>query len=352
MSGIDFLLDLNRRNAEAFCAPTTTLERELHLSKHPTRILFIKCMDGRLHGPVITETPPGLITPMRNGGGRFRLGWPAFKQFAINFRLYATSQKAPALVVTTYHYSRGDTHRGCAAFEYDTAAARASSSRLKKEFDEVFGQGNALYTIQCGVETDLDALILHGENDEVVDLSEITDTSHSNLLRILGRLYPNMPKQIMTDFMPLVTGNIAHIAKIRTSGRPITDIVHKEWVLAVGRGLDWFHEINMALIVGIFDPELHRPIQTAGRVIKSNLDEGRINGQKPVLLTSAIYRKDVGEDMPAAKVKARWLMEFALDKLREHSETRELVPRLNLLTTIVNGDTRRMEVLARYDVTT
>ncbi|NWF73057.1 MAG: hypothetical protein HXY51_08495, partial [Nitrospirae bacterium] len=40
--------------------------------------IALKCMDGRLNLSVATNTPPGIIEPIRNLGGRFDLGWPHF----------------------------------------------------------------------------------------------------------------------------------------------------------------------------------------------------------------------------------------------------------------------------------
>ena len=35
-------------------------------------------MDGRLNLALMTETPPGIVQPFRNIGGKFDLGWPYF----------------------------------------------------------------------------------------------------------------------------------------------------------------------------------------------------------------------------------------------------------------------------------
>ena len=37
-------------------------------------------MDGRINISVATDTPAGIILPLRNLGGRFNLGWPYFAE--------------------------------------------------------------------------------------------------------------------------------------------------------------------------------------------------------------------------------------------------------------------------------
>lgn len=65
---IEALLALSREHADTFCSPSAWLARERYLAKHPTRILAMKCMDGRIHLPHATRTPLGIITPFRNLG--------------------------------------------------------------------------------------------------------------------------------------------------------------------------------------------------------------------------------------------------------------------------------------------
>ena len=71
---IDALLDLSRQHAERFCSPDAWLARQRYLAQHPTSIVVMKCMDGRIHIPHATRTPLGIITPFRNLGGYFRFG--------------------------------------------------------------------------------------------------------------------------------------------------------------------------------------------------------------------------------------------------------------------------------------
>jgi len=66
-TGIDFLLDLNERHSRAFMDLSS--ERRRYRGEHLTEIAALKCMDGRLHLPVMTQTALGIIHPFRNLGG-------------------------------------------------------------------------------------------------------------------------------------------------------------------------------------------------------------------------------------------------------------------------------------------
>ena len=72
------------------------------------------------------------------------------------------------LPLVTYHFSKGDPHRGCAGHGYDTAAARAGAVSLVNQIERVFGASHAcVYPIVVGIETDEDSLVLHGKDDQV-----------------------------------------------------------------------------------------------------------------------------------------------------------------------------------------
>ncbi|MBL0011389.1 MAG: hypothetical protein IPP22_11175 [Nitrosomonas sp.] len=147
--------------------------------------------------------------------------------------------------------------------------------------------------------------------------------------------------------IPLVRGNIRHIAEIRQSNRPIEEAEHKEWVLGVGRGFDWLHAINTAFIVGPFDPNLSVAIETAARLLKGNIDDGRVDPNGIVLLTSAAYRDEAGPEYHLAKEKALFLSKFAHDIIKE--KVPDLVPHLQILTGFTDMDTRKFEVIERID---
>lgn len=344
-NGIDYLLELNTRHAQAFI--DLAAERRRYRGEHPTEIAALKCMDGRLHLPVITQTALGIIQPFRNLGGKFDLGWPFFQVIIDQWVQYSISRGRHCLVFVTYHFARGDSHRGCRGFSYDTEAAKAAAIKLRDQFIRVYGN-TAVVPIVCGIETDLDALILHGEDDRsVVDLAKIKQSSQIELEEMLYSLYPSMPERIVRDLIPLVRGNIRHIAEIRAANRPVEDAEHKEWVLGVGRGFDWLHLINTAFIVGPFDPNLSVTIETAANLLKGNIDEGRVDPNNIVLMTSAAFRDEGGPEYHLAKEKALFLSKFALNIIKD--KVPDLVPHLQILTGFTDLDTRKFEVIERLD---
>jgi hypothetical protein len=342
--GIDFLLELNNKHSQEYI--NLASERRRYRGEHPTEIAALKCMDGRLHLPVMTKTALGIIQPFRNLGGKFDLGWPFFQAKIDEWVQYSINRGRHCLVFVTYHYARGDKHRGCRGFGYDTEAAYASTLKLREQFEKVYGK-NAVFPIICGIETDLDALVLHGEDGEPVDLAEVKINDSVELEAMLRKLYPTMSERIRQDMLPLVEGNIRHIQDIVSSKRPIAEAEHKEWVLGIGRGFDWLHLINTAFIVGPYDPNLAGAIETAATLLKGNIDDNRIESNAAVLMTSSYYSDSAGPEKLLAQEKAKFLSRFALDIVK--SKVPDLVPHLQLLTGCVDLNTRKFEVIERKE---
>ena len=115
---VEWLLELARKHSASYCSPETFLARERYLAEHPTAIVVLKCMDGRINIPVATNTPPGIIQPIRNLGGMFNLGWPHLGEVLANHVHERVSTGRRVLMLITYHFSKGDKHRGCAGFCY------------------------------------------------------------------------------------------------------------------------------------------------------------------------------------------------------------------------------------------
>ena len=342
--GIDYLLDLNVRHAQTFMDLAT--ERRRYRGEHPTEIAALKCMDGRLNLPVMTQTAVGIIQPYRNLGGKFDLGWPFFQATIDDWVQYAISRGRHCIIFVTYHYSRGDIHRGCRGFNYDKVAARDTAIALKSQFNRIYG-GGVVVPIVCGIETDLDALILHGEDGRVVDLAEVKLTSQQDVEELVRSLYPVMSMRVVSDLLPLIRGNLKHIAQIRTSNRPIEALEHNEWVLGIGRGFDWLHAINTAFIVGPFDPHLSFAIETAAKLLEGNIDAARINANGIVLLASASYRDSAGPEHNLAKEKAMFLSQFSFEIIKRRVP--RLIPHLQILTGCTNMNTREFEVIERHN---
>lgn len=339
---IEALLALSREHADTFCSPSAWLARERYLANHPTRILAMKCMDGRLHLPHATRTPLGIITPFRNLGGIFNLGWPYLGEILTETVESAVRRGNGVLLIITYHFSRGEKLRGCAGFACDTHAALAHAREIRRQAERIFGRDHRhVYPLVCGFETDTDALIVHGADDATLDISELAADAEDDLERRLANLCPDMPVDIRRDLLPLLKGNLQHVDSLRGTDREL-GIEHREWVICVGRGFDFLHLPNTALIVGPYSPDLSGPIGTAAAIIAGNMKAGRIRDDGFLLLASTPYEA-VGVDRARAELKSCFLAEFAAQVIaREHPA---LADRMTLRTAVVHWPSRRLELL-------
>lgn len=338
----DWLLDLARRHSAAYCSPESFLARKRYLAEHPTAIVVLKCMDGRINIPVATNTPPGIIQPIRNLGGMFNLGWPHLGEVLAHYVHERVSTGRRVLMLITYHFSKGDKHRGCAGFCYDTEAAVAHTYAIKKQVEFTFGSGHGtVYPIVCGFETDEDALILHGSNGEVLDVSGLSHKEGDTLGLKLEALFPDMPNQVRQDLLPLVLGNIDHIAEVKRAARAL-DIEHREWMICVGRGFDFLHMPNLALIIGPYSPDLADPIRKAAGIIENNMCAGRIPDDGFLLLASAPY-VEIGVDRSRAELKSHFLSQFAAEVIR--TEFPALASKMFMYTAVLNWHSRILEMV-------
>ena len=307
-----FLLNYNRQQSDFFLSPDEVARRDLYKALHPTKVKVKKCMDGRVNVPAMTdgEVPMGVISPFRNMGGKFRIGSPSYAHFVRNFydfTLRAMKEgKCPGgLVLVTYHFSKSDPHLGCKGFGYDTAAARAYTADLRRDCDKVYGtKHEVVYSIQVGIETDRDAFVFHGEGGATLDIAEVLDLSPEALRIRMRALYPQMREGIFNDLMPFAIGNQRHVRKVIAANRPIEKLDHAEQIIGVGRGFDWLHLANKALIVGPFSVEWPKEVAVAAGIVLANFKAGRIpHGEGSVLLVSAPYR-EYGVDASIAREKA------------------------------------------------
>lgn len=333
------LIELNKKHSEMF--QNQRLERDLYLANHPTNIIVFKCMDGRIHMPTVTRTPLGIMRPFRNIGGKFDLGWPLLNESFDQSVKKNVAQGKRTLVLVTYHYSEGDEHRGCAGFNYDYEESKCFTENFKKQILRTYGENNnVVFPILVGLETDKDALIFHGENGNVVDVSTIKNKEEKDITAMFSKLYPNMPERILADLIPLVEGNIKCIAETRKNGKSFKNLVHGEWILAIGKGFDWLHTPNMALIVGPYDPNIGEPIKKAAGIIKSNLDEGRVEGGM-VLLSSATYSDP--EEKIRAKERALFMNRLSQEIIQDNYP--EMVEKMHSMAVVLNVATMEMEVI-------
>jgi hypothetical protein len=339
---IDWLFSLASQHSRTYASPEAWLDRQRYLARHPTTVMVMKCMDGRINIPIATRTPRGIIQPFRNLGGMFHLGWPHLGEVVQGAVEKVVRQGRQVLMIITYHYATGDARRGCAGFHFRTEDARAHTFGLREEFSTLFGSlHQTVYPLVCGFETDEEALVLHGAGDEVLNMADVPPAELPTLPGRLLQLFPDMPAQVRHDLLPLLEGNVAHIAALRQVERKL-DIEHREWIIFVGRGFDWLHLPNQALIIGPYSPDLDHPIRQAAGIIQANMEAGRIPDDGFLLMSSVPY-EDIGVDRARAALKSRFLARFAADVIRR--EFADLGPKMIVRESVLNGHQRAPELL-------
>ena len=338
---INWVFDLARRYSAEFCSPEAFLARERYLALHPTAIAVLKCMDGRINIPVATNTPPGIIQPFRNLGGMFDMGWPHLGEVLAQYVQRMVRDGRRVLILITYHFSRGDVHRGCAGFGCDTEAAIAHTRQIQGQMEAIFGSAHgSVYPLICGFETDEDALLLHSPDGRIMDLSG--DISLEGLAAELALRFQDMPGEMRNDLLPLLAGNISHINELRQQKRALT-VEHREWMICLGRGFDFLHTPNLALIIGPYSPDLADPIRKAASIIESNMADGRIPDDGFLLLASVPY-DEIGVDRARAVLKSNFLSRFAAEVIER--EFPDLAVKMIRHTAVLDWSSRRIEALS------
>ena len=343
---IDWLFEHAHRHGKTFRSPEAWLARERYLSEHPTAIAVLKCMDGRINIPVATNTPTGILMPFRNLGGMFDLGWPHLGEVLSHHVLRMTSTGRRVLILITYHWSKGNPLRGCAGFNYDTGAAIAHTREICSQVEHIFGSGHGtVYPIVCGFETDDEALVIHGTDNRMLDLAGISAPDETALEPRLADLLPDMPTQMRSDLLPLLHGNLEHIAQVREQARRderILDVEHREWMICLGRGFDFLHTPNIALIIGPYSPNLADPLRKAAGIIENNMKAGRIPDDGFLLLASVPY-DEIGVDRARAELKSHFLSHFAAGVLCD--EFGPLAGKMTKHTAVLDWRSRSLELI-------
>lgn len=338
------LLEWNRTQRAEFSSSRAKLARQLYRNQHPTEFAILKCMDGRLNLALMTKTPPGILYPFRSMGGKFSLGSPWFGDLIDEWILYAINKGRRAVIIVTYHFSRSNNeHLGCKGWGYDRAAAEQAARDIVSQIRHVYGTGyDTVSAIVAGIETDEDALVFHG--DGLLDVSTVVTEHEEAVFTQLRTLYKEMHPQVLADLFELVKGNMAHIKELRHKKRAPIDMDHRENIIAVGRGFDWLHIPNRALIIGPYDHGWPMEVVTAGKIILGNLKAGRIQAKDGfLLLCSSAFRKErgTGTERPRSELRAADMARVARKALEEH------VPEVSFCTLVgkVDMDTRELFVL-------
>lgn len=343
---IDWLFQLADRHGAAFRSPDAWLARQRYLAEHPTAVAALKCMDGRINLSVATQTPAGILMPFRNLGGMFDLGWPHLGEILTHHVQSMVQAGRRVLLLITYHWSRGDVKRGCAGFHYNRQASMAHAWAIRDQVSHLFGQAHqTVYPLVCGFETDQEALLLHSPGGETLNLADVDPDDLSSLAPRLASLLPDLPAPMGHDLLPLLKGNVAHIREMHLQSerreRELA-IEHREWVICLGRGFDFLHTPNLALIVGPYSPDLAHPIRTAASIIESNMQSGRIPDDGFLLLASVPYEA-MGVERARAELKSRFMAQFAADVIREAYP--RLAERMHRRTAVLDWAARRLEVM-------
>jgi hypothetical protein len=121
------------------------------------------------------------------------------------------------------------------------------------------------------------------------------------------------------------------------------DIEHREWMICVGRGFDFLHMPNLALIIGPYSPDLAEPVRKAAGIIEDNMRAGRIPDDGFLLLASAPYN-EVGADRARAELKSRFLSQFAADVIRAGHPA--LAAKMQVRTAVLDWRSRTLETIA------
>ena len=244
------------------------------------------------------------------------------------------------LILITYHFSRGDARRGCSGFGCDTAAAIAHTRQIRSQMEAIFGIAHdSVYPLICGFETDEDALLLHGSDGRILDLS--AEMAVDELDAELALRFGDMPREMRGDLLPLLVGNLSHIKGLRLERRALT-VEHREWMICLGRGFDFLHTPNLALIIGPYSPDLADPIRKAAAIIENNMEAGRIPDDGFLLLASVPY-DEIGVDRARAVMKSNFLSKFAAEVIER--EFPDLAGKMIRHTAVLDWNSRRIEAL-------
>jgi hypothetical protein len=155
-----------------------------------------------------------------------------------------------------------------------------------------------------------------------------------------------MDLELKKDLIPLIQGNISHIGKIKDSNRTLTDMKHREWVLGLGRGFDWLHEPNTALIIGPYSHDLSVPIEKALGIIADNMSSGRAKDDGFLVLASSPF-EEYGVDKNRAIEKANFFRSYVEKTIKEKHP--EMLSKARFMAVVLNENNRLMEQIPELE---
>ncbi|MHB8830661.1 MAG: hypothetical protein ACYC44_00890 [Patescibacteria group bacterium] len=308
---------------------------------HRTFFAALKCMDGRLNLPVITQMPIGLIKPFRSLGGRFEVYWPAFIKRLRSWTTKAVNKGSYNCIFVTYHFSASDNRNlGCAGWRHDTHAAIAHARKFSDQLKRIFL--DQVIPIVTGIETDRDVLILHGLKGEVRGDELIDRTEDAIRERLRACFQDTVPDVVLEDLIPFLQGNAKHIASL--GDRPLDRSVlgHNERIIAVGQGFESIAARNRALIINDATLDLRSPIQTAANIIATNL-RGTPSNDRALIFTSVPYEDKL--EHRAALERSPGLQEFAQAVIAEACPELWASGRLDFLAGVTDERDKKLELI-------
>jgi hypothetical protein len=113
-------------------------------------------------------------------------------------------------------------------------------------------------------------------------------------------------------------------------------------MICLGRGFDFLHTPNIALIIGPYSPNLDDPVRRAAGIIEANMAAGRIPDDGFLLLASVPY-EEIGVDRARAELKARFLSRFAAGVISQAFPG--LAARMDVRTAVLDWRSRALEQL-------
>ncbi len=341
------LLEKNHEQSKIHSSAGEKLKRRHHRSKHPTEIVAFKCMDGRLNLSVFTQTPVGIIQPFRTMGGIFDLGDERLGKIVQDSVEYAIDKRRRYMPLCTYHFSKGNTHRGCAGHKYNTEAAVLGAKRLVEQFRFTFcdlgsgsGYGQEVYPILVGIETDHESLQFHSADGKLFSVEAHLDDSEDDCRLGLREMFPDMANEMLEDLLRLVVGNQKHVKEVISQNRAPIDLEHRESTICFGRGFDWLHTPNKALIIGPFGNDLSDSIITAGNLLVKNVKEGRVDPSNGLAIMTAGLYYDEGMNKNRIKLKSYDLYRYIKNVLEKNVPELFKVCNIQYLVGVTSHDTR------------
>ncbi len=334
----DRIISINADASTQYVADETARKR--YWAKHTTFFACIKCMDGRVLFPSMTNTPIGIVKPFRAIGGKFSIWWPSFLGRVRHWMKKAVSLGSRSFIFVTYHFSASDTHLGCAGWKYDTATARKHAEQLQQDLAYVFGE--QLTAVVAGVETDRDILILHGPNGDVSGESCQGKSDEENIAA-LRSAFPNMHPSVLEDLLPFLRGNSGRVQELTLHPRESLEKGHNERIIALGQGFDWLAKENLALIINDADPNLANSVSVAASLIEKNLVEAPV-GDDATIFTCIPY-EEPGIDYRQAVARAKGLRVFVEDVIRRDYPTLMASGRLHAMSAVMWEPNKKIEII-------